>query len=311
MSRISSGTVLLAILAVTFGLLGAYYVQQTLKKKPIEVVEAAAETPVVVPLASAPLKAGRRVSLGDIALMPMTRAQMKEAGVQRGFMANPQQIIGRILREDMVAGTTFTTSSLYPEGTGPNVVDRLEVGYRAITVPVAHDALVSGFAQPGSFVDVLFRAEASKTDDLETLPELTVVLLTGVEVLAVDQYTLEDTQVGNASPRDEQAKINVTLAVTPRQAMELHAVDGRGVLSLSLRHPDELAAVERMSPATLDDVLGRPNQLRMKMEVYRGNQLSKVQFKEDERITPTISTIADAPGVMKAIPSSAGPAATP
>ena len=116
MSRISPGTLLLAMVAIAAGLLGAYIVKQNLERQ--EVVEVAPEAPevqtLVVPLSSTSLTAGREISLGDIAIYRLTRDQMVEQGIEGPFMNNTQQIIGRVLRADLPAGKVFDTNVFYP-----------------------------------------------------------------------------------------------------------------------------------------------------------------------------------------------------
>ncbi len=241
MSRISPGTLLLAMVAIAAGLLGAYIVKQNHERQ--EVVEVAPEAPevqtLVVPVSSTSLTAGREISLGDIAIYRLTRAQMVEQGIEGPFMNNTQQIIGRVLRADLPAGKVFDTNVFYPEGMGPGVAELLEPGMRAITVPVEMDSAVAGFATPGTWVDVLFRSQATsnRVAESDPLPEVAVTLLERVKVLAVDDNTIEGRR--SAANRGATQSARVTLEVVPDDATTLRVVDGRGTLALALRHPDD------------------------------------------------------------------------
>ena len=280
MSRISPGTVLLAIVAVMFGLLGAYGVHQYLKKEKPQ-AEVAAPEAVTVPLASTDLKAGREVTVGDVAIMKLTPQQMKKQGISKAFMSNTSQIIGRVLREDVKRRATFDTSLFYPQGTGPSVAQRLRPGLRAVTVSVEIDAAVAGLADVGSWVDVFFRSES---DTKKGLPETTVTLLRGVQVLALDQETFDGTR--SDPPRGRTKKTtSVTLGVTPQQVAALKVVENRGTLTLALRHPDDLEAVDAGAPRTLDELLNRSASTKHQMEIYRGRRRSEVEFEQDQRIT--------------------------
>ena len=179
MSRLSPGTVIVAIFAVLFGLVGAYAVRKSMQKPEKETPEPRMS---IVPVASIDLEPGRRLTLGDVALLRLTDEQVKDRGFPEGYMTNPQQIIGRILRDPNKQGEVFLTQQFYPEGMGPSIAERLKPGFRAVTVPIAANAAVSGMATPGSFVDVIFRTEARAEENLPATP---VTLLESVEVLAI------------------------------------------------------------------------------------------------------------------------------
>ncbi len=287
MSKLSPGTLLLGIVAILFGLLGAYVVR--LQLQPAPVAEAASENPraLVVPLASTNLKAGRKISLGDVSIYRLTPEQIKRAGIDLNFMANPSQIIGRILSEDLPKGTTFQTSALYPEGVIPNPADRLLPGFRAVTVMVEGPAAVAGFTTPGAWVDVLFRANE---DEQQDLPELTVTLVESVEVLALDEQTFTGAKVEKNTDSGTK-KMAVTLAVRPEQAAALRVVDGRGSLSLVLRNPNDDTPTALNLPRTMHDVLDRPY-TKWRMQVYRGGALSSVDFRREQRLSPSAEEIA-------------------
>lgn len=275
MSKLSPGTLLLGIMAVLFGLLGAYVVKQQMQQ-PVAAAPPEIQT-VVVPRASTDLKAGRKVSLGDIAVYRMTPEQMRDAGIRGTFMGNTEQIIGRILRVDLARGDTFDTTQLYPEGVFPNPADRLRPGYRAVTVNVEGPAAVAGFATPGAWVDVLFRANEDTEDDL---PEMTVTLVEGVEVLALEEQTFTGARPEEAR-RSGNREMSVTLAVRPEQATALRVVEGHGTLSLALRNPEDDGALTAELPRTMYEVLDRPYG-KWRMEVYRGGTHSNVFFRQGD-----------------------------
>lgn len=308
--RASAGSLLFGIFAVMFGLLGAYVVRKELHK-PRTVATSFDERPgtTTVPVASITLEAGRKVTLGDIALMKMTPAQMKAQKITGTYMSNTRQIIGRTLKREIKEGDAFDTPDFYPEGTGPSVAERLKKGYRAVTVSVEQDSAVAGFAIPGSMVDVIFRADSAKEGDdkhADELPETTVTLIEAAEVLALNQETAQVLRtVDSNSGRPGASKASVTLAVTPRQAASLRVVDGRGSLSLALRNKDDLDVSEEVSPRTLDDLLERARS-KHKMEIYRGRHMTQTSFKNNERLTPTEPTqIADPIPTRSPVPQTA------
>jgi len=160
MSRIDSGTILIAFFAILFGLVGAFILRKSLQpKEQGQVVEAKVErrpAKLKVPLASRNLKAGTQITLDDVALFSLTRDEMKEHDIKRIFMSNPDQIIGKTLAVDLERGETFDTKNFYPPGMGPGIIDRLEPGQRAVTIDVSATNALIGFAGAGQNVDVLF-----------------------------------------------------------------------------------------------------------------------------------------------------------
>jgi pilus assembly protein CpaB len=309
--RASAGSLLFGIFAVMFGLLGAYVVRKELHK-PQTIAASVDDRPgtMTVPVASISLEAGRKVTLGDIALMKMTPAQMRAQKITGTYMSNTKQIIGRVLKREIKEGAAFDTPDFYPEGTGPSVAERLKKGYRAVTVSVEQDSAVAGFAIPGSMVDVIFRADSAKEGDdkhADELPETTVTLIEAAEVLALNQETAQvlRTADSNSGHSAAASKASVTLAVTPRQAASLRVVDGRGSLSLALRNKDDLDVSDEVTPRTLDDLLERARS-KHKMEIYRGRHMTQTSFKNNERLTPTEPTqIADPIPTRAPVPQTA------
>lgn len=301
MSRISPATTILLIFAVLFGLVGAYAVRRFTAKPPV----AAAPPPPpaqrqTIPMAAAKLPSGRKISMGDIALVRMSAAdaaKSKYAGT--GYMTNPQQIVGRVLRDDLDRGETFRPDMLYPEGTGPSLSERLKPGYRAVTIAIKGSGNLQGLADSGSLVDIVFR---TKPDDKLELPETTVTLLEAVEVLAVSDNTLP----GSRGPTDADT---VTLAVNATQANALKIAEGRGDFSLALRNADDGSFVSHDGPSTLEGLLKLPVRVKTRprtIEIYRGGTKSLNSFDVPE-VTPPATGI---PAAGNSVPAS-GAASVP
>ena len=276
MSRMSPETLTVGLLAVILSAAGAmtvrWYLAEDVPPPPAPPVK------TNVPLASNDLPAGKRVALGDIAILPMNDDEIarRDLPMER-TMLNPDQIIGRVLKEPLTPGEPFETTNLYPVGTGPSVADRLKPGLRAVTVNIADSAAVDGLASPGSRVDVLFRSSSRRAQrGVSPIPEATLTLVDSVELLAVD-----DIITPGVVPSGEIQ--SVTLAVTPEEATVLKAVEGRGELSLSLRGPGESIADYRPRPVTLERLLGvRPAPKPFVVEVYRGGSRQTVVFERDQ-----------------------------
>ncbi len=234
MAKVSSGTMTVTVFAALVGLGGAFVVRQTMQRPaPVETAApAAAPAPVIVPLAAMDLQPGRKLTLNDIAPRRLTQEEFKKSEYRKvTFLSSTTQIQGRSLRKAVPAGRPFQPDDFFPDGAGPDIAERLQAGYRAVTVPIESVGSVNGFAVPGSIVDILFRAKPEGVR-----PAVTLTLLERIEVLAFNINTtqgMRDPAVTNAN------SATVTLAVTPQQAKILKVVEGRGDMSLTLRNPKD------------------------------------------------------------------------
>lgn len=307
MSRISSGTMTVAIFALLLGLAGAYTVRQYMQPAPK--AEAAAPKPPVnqgVAFASNDLIPGKVISFGDIVVMSLSPEQVKRRKLPPDAMTNTRFIIGRTLKTPLKKGDPFLTTDLYPEGMGPSVVERLKPGLRALTIPVNDLAAVSGFATPGSTVDVLFRSEES-----DVRPETLMTIVENVEVLAHGQSVVPGMKDSTTAGRPTGM---VTLAVSPEQAASLQVAIGHGELSLALRNPgDATLATGERSRMTLDRLMGIEgrNQPR-RIEVFHGGSRQILQFQDNAFLDERFSgRNAEPIRTSQSAPAQSAPAATP
>ena len=256
MSRLSPGTLVVAVVAVLLALTGAFAVRQFLENG-AAVSEVEEVKPVVklmgVPTVATGLEAGRKIRESDLSLLQITPEQYaKSRYAKETYINQVEQLVGRVLRHAAKVGETLGPDDLYPEGTGPTVAEQLPAGMRAVTVKVSGSGFLEGFAAPGTVVDVLFRSSKEKNDDL---PETTITALHGIQVLAVDtspypQSLPEPVSNRVGTPIED---VRVTFAVHPTQATMLKALEDRGEISLSLRSAEEAdQAVAVASPEALN-----------------------------------------------------------
>lgn len=303
MKTLSPGTLILAIFAVLFGLVGAYAVKRHLRERP-EPPPPVRVRPQTIPLAGADLVPGRTITLGDVALARMTPEEIENRNLPAGFMTQPSQVIGRTLREPVSRGSAFQISSFYAEGLGPNLADRLAPGYRAVTIPVEDEAAKAGLISPGAMVDILFRTQA---DARQHIPETTVTLLESVEVLAVGHQTFQGAQSTVRRTSTRRPDVTVTLAVTPKQAKALKVVQGRGAISLALRGPEDTELAENPTPQTLAGLLGLPKPEKpFATQIYRRGSLTTMVF---EKGRPTMIPVAVGALPVRTASRSSAPAA--
>jgi Flp pilus assembly protein CpaB len=278
-----------AIFAILIGLAGAYSVRQYLKQAPEEVAEEADEAApdmVLVPTAARDLIAGKSLTINDIVLHRLTREEFRKSEFfGQSFMPDPQQIVGRTLRNPLSKKGLFQPTDFYSDGEGPGVAELLKRGMRAVTVSIKNIGAVEGFARPGSWVDILYRADAR-----DETPEVTMTLLQNVEVLAVGKTAVpgQTVRVGNGQQNQDGS---ITLAVTLYQAKALKVVEGHGELTLALRHPEEVGGVLPVTrrtagdeKITLERLVGlKPVRRKRELEIYRGGHKQTITFETIDR----------------------------
>lgn len=102
---------------------------------------------------------------------------------------------------------------------------RLSPGMRAFTISVDATSSVSGFLRPGDRVDVYWTG--SITDALGNAMDVTRLIDTGLEIIAVDQ-------TADSNLAEVAVARTATVQVTPQQVANLAQAQATGSLSLSL-----------------------------------------------------------------------------
>ena len=291
MFRLSPVSLGIGIIALIAGLSAAYVVRQKLNEKPEPVAMAApapAEPLMVIPTAGKPLKVGQKVQLTDIVLERLPEEEFKRSKYAKiPFLPSTEYIIGRVLNNDIAKGNTFGVEDLFSKGMGPGLTQELDADERAVTIAVNDMASVTGFAQPGVLVDVLFRSRATATR-----PSQTLTLIESARVLATNDSIAPGTAAAVSAGRKNGS---VTLAVTSLQAKVLRAVEGEGDLSLTLR-PGPVAAevppapAEADSPIGIDELLGHTTVAPPRhVDVFLGGQRTQVRFDDYDHTPPTLA----------------------
>lgn len=274
MPRLNSGTVLAATVALVLALAGAYLARQFLLSKtenPVAAEKPAVkkDEPINVPVATTDLPPNRVIRRGDVGVLKLSKEDLAKRKLPPIWISNANDITNRVLKQGVKAGDVFSPDDMYPEGTGPTVADELEPGLRAVTITVNDTGLVSGFASPGTRVDVLFRLKAPAAADAKGRQPSTYTILENTRVLAVEQASFPGSKIdtGGTPAGGSKDKIKVTLAVTPEQASQLRLLEDNGDLSLALRRSDEKTLDElKQEAATAAERLAQLQQEASKLE---------------------------------------------
>jgi pilus assembly protein CpaB len=154
---------------------------------------------------------------------------------------NPQDLIGRVVRNEITAGQPITAGALIKPGERGFLAAALGPGMRAITVGVSATSSVAGFIFPGDRVDMVLTQEVGGAEG----PPLKVseTILRNIRVLATDQRMSAQGEDGKPVVQNVS---NVTLEVTPKIAEKIAVAQTIGQLSLALRSiADNNAELER------------------------------------------------------------------
>jgi pilus assembly protein CpaB len=173
---------------------------------------------------------GITIEAGDLAMIELPPEYVPES-----VLRQPEQAVGRVPRERILSQEFIREERLAdPEaGVGLNAI--IPRGMRAISINISDGSAVSGFLNPGNYVDVLVTIEGDENREAETN-----TLLQAVTVLAVNN------RLGNSSSEStgDRSKASVTVAVTPDLAEKLTHAVAQGTVTMTLRNDIDVTHVE-------------------------------------------------------------------
>lgn len=175
--------------------------------------------------------AGADISLGQRLAPDMFKlAEWPVGSMPKDAFADPQQLNGRVLKNNLVMGEPISESKLAPKGTLGGLSALIAEGKRAITVRVNDVVGVAGFALPGNYVDIIVSTQKDAAPGADSREQnISKIVLERILVLAIAQEVNRD----ETKPKVVNA---VTLEVTPEQAETLDLARSVGSLSLALRN---------------------------------------------------------------------------
>ena len=217
---------------------------------------------VTVVVAAADLPLGVQITADKLSTttVPQTAAT--------GTFQDPAQLVGRVVRHAVSAGTALTNDDFDTGVSVPDLVNALQPGMRAIAIPLTKVNSVNALLQAGDYVDVLISMEdvdglnpvvianpspaiGSTGSDYNPYTSLdnyvnntTVkVVVQNVQVLAaIAAAPAVTTDQSNPAPPTAQPDMVVLLAVTPQQAEVVRFAQLDGNISLVLRAPADANA---------------------------------------------------------------------
>ena len=233
------------LLAVGMGTVSLLVLYQLITQYQLRIDEAKRpEDMVMVIVAARDLYQGVTITEDDLYAVQIMPKYLPE-----GVFLSPEHVVGRIPRERILANEFVRADRLAdPEsGVGLNAV--IPRGMRAISVNVTDGAALSGFLNPGNYVDVLVTYTPEENGKAVVKTE---TLLQAVFVLGVNSRKQNESAEQAREIRSRQ-RPSVTLLVTADQAEKVAHAENLGDIVLSLRN-DLDVTVSSLSGVDLDDL---------------------------------------------------------
>lgn len=210
--------------------------------KTVTVVEKPELRSVVV--ASRDLYRGEKIQVEDLTLLRVPT----EGVVVEGVIVNPERIIGHVAKQPIFAGEWMLAKKVgMQDETEGQVESLLEVGMRAMRIPVSAESGLLGMLNPSDHVDVISVFESADGKRM-----ISRTILQNIEVLSIGQTNRmgqlkdEERQQANEN-REGEAFVKasmVALNVDTREAEQLALAMNVGAIHLALRGPADVAVVK-------------------------------------------------------------------
>jgi pilus assembly protein CpaB len=173
--------------------------------------------------------------------------------VPDGAFTKAEDVVGRVTSKGIPKGTAISPLWLAPPGTPPGLTERIEEGFRAVSVKIDEVSGVAGQIKPGDFVDVIVVMKISRGRETETISR---IILQRIKVLAVGQ-NLGDPR-GKAGP--QKLARSVTLLVQDAEVPKLHLAQTQGKVTLAMRGSDDQLMADTGHASTGEWLNPRPPQ---------------------------------------------------
>jgi pilus assembly protein CpaB len=161
------------------------------------------------------------------------------------FAKSVDEVVGRVATVTMIEGEFVMLAKLTNDKADAGMAALVPDGMRAKSITAINPAdRVSGLIQAGDRVDILLTYSVPR--DSDGLSGMSKTILQNIEVLAVDRLLQSKATKGASAStnRQEPKSSSITVAVTPEQASLLSLAQREGILSFSLRNPEDHTIIE-------------------------------------------------------------------
>jgi pilus assembly protein CpaB len=187
------------------------------------------EKTLAIQAAAHDMPAGTLLRKGDLKTV-----RVIERDAPKDAITNADAALNHPLLYPVTANEVITMSRIAAVTGIEGLAATIEVGKRALSVPITDSSGVSGLIQPRAHVDVLFTKPGSAAE------AVTTTILEDVVVLAMGRLTETASAAPSTTslaPAPRPSSQSATLLVTPEQARKLELAKNEGKISLALRNP--------------------------------------------------------------------------
>ncbi len=204
------------------------------------------EKMVAITAAARDMPAGTRLQKADLKTV-----RVPEKDVPKAAILDQKMAIDRPLLFPVGANEAIISSKVASAAGAEGLPALIDVGKRAVSVPITDASGVAGMIQPRAHVDVLFTKPGSVSE------AVTTTILEDIVVLAMGRTTevantSAATAVATAAPRPTTQA--ATLLVSPEQARKLELAKNQGKISLALRNPLDHTSAKDQSATTSEQL---------------------------------------------------------
>ena len=203
-------------IALVIGIIASRYVYRELKNA--SAIKPVAVSSVVV--AARPMALGTPLTPQDLRLVDWPKGDP-----MAGSFSRIQDCVGRSLITPVATNEPILEQKLAPKAAGAGLPAAIPDGMRAVSVRVDDVVGVSGFAMPGTMVDIMVTGQPLGGSD-----SVTRTIIEDIRVLAAGQAVEQDKE---GKPKTVSV---VTLLLTPQEADKLTMASTEGRIHLALRN---------------------------------------------------------------------------
>ena len=189
----------------------------------------------------------------NIRRQDLTSVEIPPAYVTAEVYRDMNQVIGRVPKERILKNEFIRQSRLAAPDGGFGLNAIVPKGMRAVSISVSAGSAVSGFINPGNYVDVIV-----------TVGGQTVTLLEAVTILAVDDRMGPRSSKSSSKGKGE----TITLAVTPDNAERVQHATKSGSITLTLRNDIDVTQVHAHGEE-VEELIGRNAESRIQVTQWK------------------------------------------
>jgi pilus assembly protein CpaB len=191
-----------------------------------------------------------------------------------------EEVVGRVAMERILFGEFIREERLADPEAGVGLTAIIPRGMRAYQVKVRGGQQVSGFLNPGNFVDVLAVCTEANPPEARTI-------LQSVTVLAVNDRMIDQSYDDPTSGRNKKKRVkpSVTLALTPEHTQQVKHAAGACDISLALRNDIDVTNIQSNDTPQNPSSVG-PSGPIIPVEPAQPGSTGSIRFLHDRHDVP-------------------------